>query len=107
MPASKHPKPVTVCPKCGKVSYKAALINQWCGQQIKRDRCTGLIQSAILDNEWLECRTCAGEGCAECYGLGWLSFRRWRYAHSAFRMHRDLSHLAGNSAIGVISIPYP
>ena len=67
--AVKHPKPVAVCAKCGKVSYDPTLIDQQCGQRINRDRCKGLIH-AIDEEDWIECRTCFGEGCAECKGVG-------------------------------------
>jgi hypothetical protein len=73
--ASKHPMPVAVCTKCGKASYNATLINERCGQLINRERCTGLIQTAIGEFDWAECRACMGEGCAECNGVGWRFIR--------------------------------
>jgi hypothetical protein len=73
--AAKRPTPVAVCNRCGKASYSATLINQQCVQRINREQCKGIIKSAVGEQDWAECRACAGEGCAECRRVGWLFLR--------------------------------
>jgi hypothetical protein len=79
--AVQLPKPAAVCPKCGIASYNAILIKQRCAQRINGTPCTGVIESALGEHDWAACKACSGEGCTECYDVGWLFVSRWRYAH--------------------------
>jgi len=73
------PKPVTSCTNCRAAGYSIQLANGRCGRVISGGkRCKGTTQSAIGDNDWVECPSCATTGweganrCSRCDGAGWL-----------------------------------
>jgi len=78
----KRPKPVTCCTNCGAPGYNIGLANGKCGRMVGKERCKGVNQSAIGENDWSECPSCAGSGyegenrCSQCTGAGWLFARR-------------------------------
>jgi hypothetical protein len=77
MPAQK-PQPVTVCTRCGAVSYSPELINGQCAQVIAGKRCTGVNGSGLNKMDWEICPACEASGlqgelrCGQCDGAGWL-----------------------------------
>ena len=79
-PASlmKRPKPVTSCTICGAPGYDIKLADGFCGRMVRGKRCRGTNQSAISDDDWRECSTCAASGyervgqCSVCDGFGWV-----------------------------------
>src|SRR6266853_6286552 len=83
---SIKPKPVSVCTRCGAVSYAPNLINGQCAQTVAGKRCVGVNGSALNADDWKQCAACAGTGstgttrCGPCDGAGWLYARNkeWR-----------------------------
>ena len=79
--ADQRPRPVTVCTRCGAVSYYANLINGPCGRWVANKRCDGINGSALRSTDWDECPDCGGSGtsgaaqCGQCDGSGWLCVR--------------------------------
>ena len=75
-------KPVAVCTKCGKYSFRAESINQQCSQVYDRKRCKGCFGSSLAVNDWAACDICHGSGqeshrgCEACQGTGWLFVRK-------------------------------
>lgn len=73
---SKTP-PLAVCTKCYTYSYRAESINERCAERRGRDRCTGLMGSALGNDDWQTCSGCGGAGrkdgtsCGACQGTGW------------------------------------
>jgi hypothetical protein len=80
----KRPKPVTSCTDCGTPGYNIGLANLKCGRVFSKKTCKGTNQSAIGDNDWVECPSCEGVGyrgepqCSQCGGPGWLFARDQR-----------------------------
>jgi hypothetical protein len=78
----KRPRPVTYCTDCRAVGYNIDLADEKCGRTLAHEkRCKGTIQSAIGENDWAECPSCAASGydrtaqCFQCRGSGWLFVR--------------------------------
>jgi hypothetical protein len=78
-PVMKRPKPATSCTKCGAPGYSPGLANGKCGRMVNWKRCKGTNQSAIQENDWAECLSCAGSGykgaarCIHCDSAsGWV-----------------------------------
>jgi hypothetical protein len=81
-PLMKRPKPVTSCTHCRAPGHNIQLANGKCGRMVGTKRCTGTNQSAIGDNDWGECPSCAASGydgaaqCRQCdRGSGWVFVR--------------------------------
>jgi hypothetical protein len=78
---STKPRPVTVCTRCGAVSYATQYINGQCAQVVAGKRCVGVNGSALNADDWKQCSACAGAGsigttrCGHCDGAGWLYTR--------------------------------
>jgi hypothetical protein len=73
----KRPLPVTRCTNCGKAGYTISRANGPCARVVNGNRCKGLNQSAIGENDWIECSSCRGTGviaanCPHCDGAGWI-----------------------------------
>lgn len=81
---NKKPRPVAICTRCGAI-YSLSGVNERCGRTVTGNkRCGGGISSALNDNDWEECPSCAATGdkggaiCASCAGTGWLFVRdKW------------------------------
>jgi len=59
----KRPRPVTSCTDCRAAGYNIDLANEKCGRTLAHEqRCKGTIQSAIGENDWAECPSCAASG---------------------------------------------
>jgi len=77
----KRSKPVTICNKCGAPGSSKQLTYGKCERMAGGVICNGTNQSAILENDWLECPSCAATGlerdkrCSQCEGTGWLFAR--------------------------------
>ena len=72
--------PMAVCTVCGAYS-RSPNINERCGRQFNAKRCTGVMRSAISNNDWKECTNCNASGkeaqgkCSMCEGIGWFYCR--------------------------------
>ena len=76
---TKQRLPVGVCTRCGKPTREVEAINQRCANQAflftRRERCKGLVRSAVGEHDWAECAGCGGTGvsgsgarCGQCGG---------------------------------------
>ena len=83
-----RPKPVAVCTHCGAVSYDATQINGRCAEQLAGARCVGVNGSARREDDWKQCKTCAGSGTVEAGPCGYCSATGWIYTRGARRSVR-------------------
>ncbi len=75
----KRLKPETACTDCGAPGSNITLTEDY--GNCWRVGCKGRIQTAIGENDWAECPSCAatgwegGKDCSQCDGAGWLFVR--------------------------------
>jgi hypothetical protein len=75
----KRRKHETACTDCGEPGSNITLAEDY--GSCWRTGCKGSIQTAIGENDWAECPSCAATGwesgktCSQCDGAGWLFVR--------------------------------
>jgi len=72
-------KPVTTCTNCAAPGYNITIATVG---RCRRPGCKGTIKSAIGENDWAKCPSCAAKGWegnnmrSQCGGFGWLFTRQ-------------------------------
>jgi hypothetical protein len=80
----KRPKPIGVCTKCGRVTYRSQRLNEPCSNRNDDDDklCSGHYRSAFYVADWEQCSACEATGqmahavCGSCGGVGWRYVRQ-------------------------------
>jgi hypothetical protein len=76
-----RPKPVTFCTNCRAFGYNIGVASGKCGRKVDGKKCKGTVQSAIQENDWIDCPSCKATGldgdrtCRQCIGSGWIFVR--------------------------------
>jgi hypothetical protein len=71
----KKSKPVAICSKCARPTTNYDAIGVSCSRRLSnREKCRGVYISALRDEDWKECPSCAATdtACSLCSGVGWL-----------------------------------
>jgi hypothetical protein len=76
-----RPKPITFCTNCRVFGYNMDVTSRKCGRKVDGNMCKGTVQSAIEENDWIDCPSCKTTGldgirtCRQCTGSGWIFVR--------------------------------
>jgi hypothetical protein len=81
MNGEKRGHPIAVCTLCGHFEYRVQNINGRCLVETGNKRCRGVLNGALVPDDWKECSDCAATGrrdeieCPSCNGSGWHYLR--------------------------------